>query len=296
MNHLSGLAPRAGIGFKPEHFPPLQWHGQGSLPFFLEIHPQNYFHDGGPALAMVQALACDWPISAHSVGLSIGSADGPDEDELAQLAAFLERVPAAIVSEHLSWSHLGAEKFPDLLPLPLTEAVLEHVAAGVARVQDYLQRPILIENPSRMLAFSNDTMTEAVFLNRLARSTGCGLLLDINNIVVSATNLGLDPVAMLDAVEPAHVAEIHLAGHAMEYHEDGPLLIDDHGSAVSAQTWTLFERFVTLAGPRPTLIEWDNNIPPFHILLGEAAKADAVLTSFGPDAAAQTAETAHALA
>lgn len=288
MTQVSGLAPRAGIGFKPEHFAPLQRHGQGSLPFFLEIHPQNYFHDGGPALAMVQALARDWPISAHSVSLSVGSADGPDEDELAQLAAFLERVPAAMVSEHLSWSQSAFEKFPDLLPLPLTEAVLAHVAAGVARVQDRLARPILIENPSRMLAFSHDSMTEAEFLNRLARSTGCGLLLDINNIVVSATNLGLDPATMLDAIEPAHVAEIHLAGHTTEHHDDGPLLIDDHGSAVCAQTWALFHRFVARAGPRPTLIEWDNNIPAFDVLLAEAEKADSVLTAAG--------EVAHALA
>lgn len=290
MMNATGLPPNAGIGFKPGHSAPLLGlrhdPGQGSLPAFLEIHPQNYVHAGGAALAMLQQIAARWPISVHSVGLSIGSAQGPDQDELDRLALFLQRIPAACVSDHLAWSRCDGEILPDLLPLPLTRQSLDHVAAGVSRVQDRLRRPILIENPSRMLAFAGDTIPEAEFLNRLAHRTGCGLLLDINNIVVSAANLGVDPVAWLDGFDPAHVAEIHLAGHAVEPHEDGPLLIDDHGSAVPEAVWALFCHFVARAGPRPTLIERDNNVPPLPELLAEAARADAILAGNTHHAAA----------
>jgi uncharacterized protein (UPF0276 family) len=178
-----------------------------------------------------------------------------------------------MVSEHLSWSGSAEERYPDLLPLPYTRETLDHFAGQVARMQDRLKRQVLIENPSRYLAFAQDSMDEAQFLTALCRRAGCGLLLDINNIEVSAVNLGLDPGAMVDAIDPALVGEIHLAGHSCEDHPDGPLLIDDHGSPVSALAWRLFERFVGRAGSRPVLIEWDTDVPAFEVLIAEAAKA-----------------------
>lgn len=273
----------AGIGLKPQHYRNVLGLGDDdgahALPGWVEIHPQNYFCAGGPPHRWLAAIAEAYPVSMHSVGLSLGSADGCDRDELEAIARLAERFPAASISDHLSWSGNAHDKLPDLLPIPYSFAALDHVAGEVSRVQDRLRRPMLIENPSRMLAWRGDAMDEAAFLTELCRRTGCGLILDLNNIVVSATNVGLDPAAMADAIDPALVGEIHLAGHAREEHDSGPLLIDDHGSPVGEAAWALYRRFIARAGPVPTLIEWDTNVPDYAVLIAEAAKADRILES-----------------
>ncbi|HOB13447.1 MAG TPA: DUF692 domain-containing protein [Novosphingobium sp.] len=283
MTFPQTLPPLAGIGLKPQHYADLLRSVSASsslaaaAPAWLELHPQNYFGAGGPPHRWLAAMAEHFPLSFHSVGLSLGSAEGVIADQLERLAGLCERYDPAMVSDHLSWSGSASNLFPDLLPVPYTAETLAHFVRQVGQVQDRLGRRILIENPSRYLAFAGDEMDEATFIAELCRSSGCGLLLDINNIEVSATNLGLDPFEMLAAIDPALVGEIHLAGHAHEQLDEGTLLIDDHGSAVSNLTWALFARFIGKAGPRPTLIEWDTDVPDLAVLLGEAAKADAIL-------------------
>ena len=272
------LPPLAGIGLKPCHYDSVLGEcGDAPLPAWAEVHPQNYFADGGPAHRWLGAVAEVLPLSFHSTGLSLGSAEGPCLDELEALARLVERYQPAQVSDHLSWNVSGADHFPDLLPMPYTETALQRLCTSIDVVQDRLRRPILIENPSRYLAFAGDTMDEATFLHRLCRQTGCGLLLDINNIAVSAGNLGLDSKAMVDAINPALVGEVHLAGHTREDHGSFVLAIDDHGSPVAVETWALFARFVARAGAVPTLIEWDTNVPDYAVLMGEAATAGAIL-------------------
>jgi uncharacterized protein len=286
---FSKLPLRAGIGLKPQHYSELLTQAgrapaaPGAAPGWVEVHPQNYFVAGGPALRWLEEVAAHYPVSFHSTGLSLGSADGPNITDLDQLIDLSDHIGPAIISDHLSWSVSGTDNFPDLLPLPYTRGALDQMARAVALVQDRLGRPMLVENPSRYLAFADDTMEEPEFLDRLCRMTGCGLLFDINNVVVSANNLGLDAGAMVDMIDPALVGEVHLAGHAVEDHGDFCLLIDDHGSAVGEVAWALYRRFVARAGPRPTLIEWDSDVPDYAILMAEAAKADAILASVKAD-------------
>lgn len=278
------LPQRAGVGLKPQHYAAALERVSANIqeagacaPGWFEVHPQNYFGLGGPPHRWLTAVAEVAPLSFHSVGLSLGSADGVNERELEQLAALCDRYAPAMVSDHLSWSGNASNRYPDLLPVPYTAEALDHFAAQVGRVQDRLGRTMLIENPSRDLAYAGDAMDEAAFVHALCVRTGCGLLLDINNIEVSATNLGLNAEAMVDAINPELVGEVHLSGHAREDHDHGQLLIDDHSSAVSDKTWRLFERFVSRAGQRPVLIEWDSNVPEWGELLAEANKADAIL-------------------
>lgn len=272
----------AGIGLKPQHYGDVLQSmsasaiGRKQSPSWVEVHPQNYFGAGGPPHRWLTAIAECLPISFHSVGLSLGSVEGPDPAELELLAGLCERYQPAMISDHLSWSGSASNRYPDLLPVPYTSEVLNHFVTQMMRVQDRLKRPILIENPSRYLAFVGDELDEAEFLHALCTRSGCGILLDINNIEVSATNLGLDPARMVDAIEPGLVGEIHLAGHVREEHAEGPLLIDNHGSPVSDCTWELYTRFCRRAGARPTLIEWDTDVPAYDALLAEAAKADAI--------------------
>ncbi len=270
------LPPETGIGLKPAHYRDVLEPQHGcARPAWVEVHPQNYFVDGGPPHRWLTAVAARLPVSFHSVGLSIGTAQGLDEDELDQLATLCARYNPASVSDHLSWSGNSTDRYADLLPISYTRATLDHVVRQIGRVQDRLGRPILIENPSRYLAFAEDEMDEVCFIHALCASSGCGLLFDINNVEVSCTNLQTDPFAYIDAVDPAIVGEIHLAGHATEWHANRPLLIDDHGSPVSDLTWQLFERFIARAGPRPVLIEWDTDVPDYAVLIDEVAKADA---------------------
>ncbi|WP_116968477.1 DUF692 domain-containing protein [Blastomonas sp. UPD001] len=272
------LPPLVGIGLKPAHYRDVLETGPDArLPGWLEVHPQNYFVDGGPPHRWLSAVAERYPLSFHSVGLSIGTAQGLDEDELEQLAQLCARYEPASVSDHLSWSGNADDRYPDLLPIAYTRATLEHVVEQVARVHDRLGRTILIENPSRYLAFAQDEMDEVDFLDALCRRTGCGLLFDINNVEVSCTNLQLDPEAYIDAIDAALVGEIHLAGHATEWHDNRPLLIDDHGSHVTDRTWALFDRFVRRAGARPVLIEWDTNLPDYAVLIAEAERAGSIM-------------------
>jgi len=291
------LPPQVGVGLKPEHYVPAFEAVSASAPFhagrpaWFEVHPQNYSGAGGPPHRWLSAFARNAPLSFHSVGLSLGSAEGVNLEELERLAALCDRYAPALVSDHLSWRGSASNRYPDLLPVPYTREALLRFAQQVSRVQDRLGRTILVENPSRYLAFCGDTMDEADFLHALCALTGCGILLDINNIEVSATNLQLDAQAMVDAIDPALVGEVHLAGHAREDHPHGPLLIDDHGSPVTDASWRLFERFVRSAGARPTLIEWDSNVPAFDVLLAEAAKADAIMQCL-----VAVPEPSHALA
>ncbi len=286
VNPLTGV----GIGLKPKHYHLVlqslsaSIHDPASTPDWLEVHPQNYFCAGGPPHRWLSAIAERAPISLHSVGLSLGSADGVVPDELDQLAALCARYQPALVSDHLSWSGSASNRYPDLLPVPYTDEALDHFVAQVGLVQERLGRQILLENPSRYLAFAGDQYEEAEFLHLLCRRSGCGLLFDINNIEVSATNLGLDPFAMVDAIDADLVGEIHLAGHACEQTAEGPLLIDDHGSPVTGLTWRLFDRFIRRAGARPVLIEWDTDVPEYDVLMAEVMRAREIL-----DAAAHEA-------
>ncbi|QCB56929.1 DUF692 domain-containing protein [Sphingopyxis sp. PAMC25046] len=275
----SPLPARAGIGLKPQHYADvLAAAEQGTAPAWAEVHPQNYFGAGGPPHRWLTAIAEHLPLSFHSVGLSLGSALGADEGELEALAALCRRYNPAMVSDHLSWSNGPNDKFPDLLPIPYSHAALDHFTAEVGRVQDRLRRRILIENPSRYLAYAGDDWDEVDFLHELCRRGGCGLLLDINNVEVSAFNLGLDPVAWLGAFDPRHVGEIHVAGHVVKNDDmGGTIAIDDHGSPVRASCWDLLARFLDRSGPRPVLVEWDSEIPDYTTLIAEVAKADALL-------------------
>lgn len=295
------LPPLAGIGLKPEHYAPVlqsvsasnSAHSTalGEAPAWLEVHPQNYYGAGGPPHRWLSAIAEHRALSFHSVGLSLGSTAGCDHDDLEHLAALCDRYEPAMVSDHLSWSGSASNRYPDLLPVPYTDEALGHFVAQISVVQERLKRRILIENPSRYLAFVGDDMDEVDFLHLLCESSGCGILLDINNIEVSATNLGLDPIAMIDAIDPGLVGEIHLAGHAREEHPDGPILIDDHGSPVSDPTWALFARFIGRAGRRPVLIEWDTDVPQYAVLMAEACKAEAIMHDL---AAIPSREPVHA--
>ncbi len=304
---LTSLPLDVGIGLKPQHYQALlpsaspgcgadapspgSWADQPRLPGWVEVHPQNYFADGGPALAWLDRMAAHYPISLHSTGLSLGSADGHSADDLAGLARLDARLGgAAALSDHLSFSGNAHDRLADLLPIPYTHGALDHMSAQIDQVQQRLGRALMIENPSRMLAYVDGDMDEAAFLNALARRTGCGILLDLNNIVVSAANLahlGLSAGDWLDRIDPAHVGQLHLAGHAREDHDDGPLLIDDHGSPVGDACWTLYRRFLAAAGPRPTLIEWDTNVPDLPVLLDEVARARAIMA---PHSAAKGAQ------
>lgn len=271
---------RAGIGLKSRDFEAvIEARQRGAAPSWVEVHPQNYMMDGGPMHRWLARIRDTVPLSFHSVGLSMGDPGGVDRDELERLAALVDRYQPALVSDHLSWSSLGGEQIPDLLPLPMTDATLDHFADQVDRVQERLGRTMLVENPSRMTAFRADTYDEVGFLHALARRTGCGLLVDVNNVLVARTNLGLDPEAYVDALDGSLVGEIHIAGHTIEQHADGALLaIDDHGSPVGEECWALLARLVDRIGPRPVLLERDNDLPDFLELIEEAERADALLT------------------
>ena len=274
------LPARAGIGLKAAHYAQfLEAVRRGDSPAWVEVHPQNYFSAGGPSLRWLSAVREAVPVSFHSVGLSLGSPEGPDLDELEALATLCSRFKPAMVSDHLSWSTFRGDKMPDLLPVPMTGESLNHFVRSVERVQERLGRQILVENPSRVLAFRGDSFGEAEFLVELARRSGCGLLVDVNNVLVGATNLGFDPVSYIDDIAEAPIGEIHIAGHTLEIDpDDGACTaIDDHGSPVSNECWSLLERLLERTGELPVLIERDNNLPPFAELTAEARRADRLL-------------------
>lgn len=264
------MKPVAGIGLRSPHLS--EFARDRPATGFLEIHAENYLANS-PAFGTVECLREDYEFSVHAVGLSLGSVDGLDEAHLDRVAALIRRLQPALVSDHLAWSVAGGRYFNDLLPLPYTEEALQVVAINVDRLQERLGRQVLVENPSCYLGFAHSTMSEPEFLAELVRRTGCGLLLDANNIVVTAHNLRLDPAAWLDGLPASAIGQYHLAGHAVNDADGEPVLIDDHGSRVSEGVWALFDEIVRRCGPRPTLVEWDTDLPPLDLLLDEARRA-----------------------
>lgn len=266
------MDPVAGIGLRSPHLAEVA--RERPAIGFLEIHAENYL-SGSPALQAVERLRSDYAISVHAVGLSLGSVDGLDEGHLARVAALVQRLEPALVSDHLSWSTFDGRYVNDLLPLPYTEEALAVVVRNVQRLQEALGRQVSIENPSCYLGFAQSTLSEPEFLAELARQSGCGLLLDVNNIAVTAHNLGLDARDWLDLPGQA-IAQYHLAGHAVNDADGETILIDDHGSRVSEGVWALFAEAVDCFGPRPTLVEWDTDLPALSVLLEEAARAASI--------------------
>ena len=264
---------RCGIGLRAPHLTEVMSRRPGIG--WLEVHPENYM--GAPAAAdALERLRNDYPLSLHGVGLSLGSADGIDAGHLSRLRALTHRLEPCRVSEHMSWSAHGGAWLNDLVPLPYTEEALSVICGNVDRMQTVLGRQILVENPSSYLSYRHSTMPETVFLAELVRRTGCGILCDVNNIYVSAHNLGLDPQDYLRTLPPASVGEIHLAGHARNEIDGQVMLIDDHGGRVIDPVWALYRDAVARFGPVPTMIEWDTALPPLDVLLDEAAQADAI--------------------
>jgi hypothetical protein len=278
-------APCTGIGWRQPHERELLERRPALA--FIEVHSENYFAAGGAALAVLERGRAAYDVSLHGVGLSLGSAAGLDAWHLERLAALVARIDPVRVSDHASFARaLRRPGDPvvhgsDLLPVAFSEASLGIMVGNVQRVQERLRRPILVENISAYLGWADDRLAEPQFFNELARRSGCGVLLDVNNIVVNALNAGLDPVAyvisFVDAIDTAAVGEIHLAGYA----ELDDIVIDDHGSRVHAPVWQVYRHAVRRLGARPTLIEWDTDVPALDVLLGEAAQAQSVIDTHG---------------
>lgn len=283
FNRASDSIPAsAGIGLRfPHHRAVLdEKPGVG----WLEVHPENYM-GGGKPLEYLEAIRRDYPLSLHGVGLSLGAADGLDDRHLERLQRVIERVEPGLVSEHLAWSAFDGTHFADLLPLPYTEEALKIFCRNIDVAQERLGRRVLVENPSSYLAYRHSTIPEWEFIAAVASRTGCGVLCDVNNIYVSACNHGFDAHVYLRALAPDSVGEIHLAGHTRRDFGDGrSIRIDDHGSRVCEAVWALYAEAVALFGRVPTLIEWDTDVPPLGVLLDEAARAQALLSTEREDA------------
>lgn len=265
----------AGLGLKPQYYEAALACPAGGL--WFEVHPENYFVEGGPRLAWIEAIRARHPVSLHGVALSLAADAAPDAAHLTRLAALSDRVQPALVSEHLAWSTWRDAYQPDLLPFPRTTEALQRIAANVSRAQDALRRRIAIENPAHYLHIEGHQWDEIHFLAELARRTGCGLLLDVNNVHVGANNLGYSAEDYLDAFPGDPVMEIHLAGHTSDPKLGPTLLVDSHDAPVAPEVWMLYERLVARIGPRPTLIERDDNLPEFAALLAERNRAHALL-------------------
>jgi uncharacterized protein (UPF0276 family) len=276
MSVVSSLPASTGVGFKPAHFRDILAAPQ-PLGFF-EVHAENYMGAGGPPHTQLGALRERYALSVHGVGLSIGSMRPLDRNHLMRLKTLCERYTPESFSEHLAWSSHGDVYLNDLLPLPYTQQTLARVAEHIDEVQTALGRQMLLENPSTYIRFSESTIPEVDFLAELSKRTGCGLLLDINNVFVSAKNHGTQPLAYLDSFPFDRVKEIHLGGHDEEVDDVGaPLLIDTHGSPIAGGVWTLYAHVIARTGALPTLIEWDNDVPDWPTLLAEAVVAHNIL-------------------
>lgn len=269
------IRARAGAGLKPVHYatilddrPDVGW---------FEVHAENYMGAGGPPHFFLERIRGLYPLSVHGVGLSIGSAGGMTPRHLARLKTVVDRYQPFVVSEHLAWSTHDGVFLNDLLPLPYTRQTLDLVARHVDEAQTALERQILIENPSTYLRLGDDEMPETEFLRMLARRTGCGLLLDVNNVVVSAANHGFDAARYLAVFPVEHVAEIHLAGHAVLEQRGTELLVDTHDRPVADAVWQLWRDLIVRTGSTPTLIEWDTDVPSWSVLAAEVARADGAL-------------------
>lgn len=274
FQHPAPIPACAGIGLRSHHFreilekpPSVAW---------METHPENYFGEGGAALRILERIRSQYPLSFHGVGLSLGSTDPLDHVHLRKLKGLIDRFEPAFVSEHLSWSSVDGRFFNDLLPLPYTQESLDHVCTRIDEVQTILKRPLLIENITRYLTWEDSIVPEGEFLAETARITGCGILLDLNNVYVNAVNLGLDPLELLSAIPAQTVQEIHLAG----FDRFGRMLLDTHGQAIYPEVWGLYQWTIHHFGPRPTLIEWDTNLPPLAVLVEQATQADAILKEY----------------
>jgi uncharacterized protein len=271
----TAVPAEAGIGLRFQHHrtvleaqPALAW---------VEVHTENYL-GGGPSARTLDAVRERYPLSLHGVGLSLGSVDGLDGRHLARVREAVHRFEPGLVSEHLSWSMVQGTYLPDLLPLPMTEEALHVVCRNVEEVQSGLGRAILLENPSSYVQFTHSTIPEWEFLGEVAARTGCGILCDVNNVFVSASNHGWDAYGYLGRLPANAIGEVHLAGHSVRQLENGRTLrVDDHGSHVCAEVWELYAFALDLFGPRPTLIEWDCGVPPLDVLAGEARKAQRLM-------------------
>lgn len=264
------MHPTAGLGLKSQHYDDALACGAPGL--WFEVHPENYMSAGGPRLAALEAVRARHPLSLHGVGLSLAADADPDTEHLAALKRLADRFEPFVVSEHLAWStHRGVHQ-PDLLPFPRSKAALSRIAGNIGRMQDALGRRVLIENPSLYLPLSGHDLDEVGFLTALVERTGCGLLIDVNNVFVSASNLKYSAEGYLDALPANAIGEIHLAGHGID--EGGSaLLIDTHGAPIAEPVWTLYRRLIRRIGPRPTLIERDDDIPAFAVLVAERDRA-----------------------
>jgi hypothetical protein len=271
------LPPRAGVGFKLQHAaailasePDVGW---------FEVHPENYMVAGGPRHATLAAIRDRYPLSLHGVGLSLGSAAPPDTAHLEALRDLITRYEPASVSEHVAWVAHGDLYFGDLLPVPLDDPSLVNLCANIERTQEALGRRIIVENPSHYLRPRGDAAEEVDFLAEMARRTGCGLLIDLDNITISAANVGYDARAYVDRLDAALIGEVHLAGHASDEGDSG-LLIDTHSQPVPPDVWQLFRRLLERAGALPTLVEWDNDVPEWPVLHAEMHKAEICLQAY----------------
>lgn len=272
----AALPMRSGLGLKPEHFRTIL----ETLPDlgFFEIHAENYMVDGGPFHHYLTQIRSHYPLSIHGVGLSIGGEGPLDEDHLDRLAALIARYEPQSFSEHLAWASHGEVFLNDLLPAPYHAGTLSRVCEHIDRVQERLQRRMLLENPATYVEFAASTLAETEFISEVVRRTGCGLLLDVNNVYVSCTNHGRDPQAYIEAFPLAATAQIHLAGFARDVDAAGaPLLIDSHGAPIAQAVWALYGYTLERSGPLPTLIERDNDIPAFPVLLAEVQQAERLL-------------------
>ena len=273
--HVTPAPLGAGLGLKPAHYDDAL---RARMPgLWFEVHPENYMVDGGPRLAWLEAIRAHHPISLHGVALSLAAAAPPDETHLLRLKTLAERVQPTLVSEHLAWSAWRGHYLPDLLPFPRTNGALMRIAANIERTQEVLGRSIAIENPAHYLTIEGHEWSETDFLRELCARTGCGLLVDINNVYVSARNVGVDARAYIDAVPADRVMEIHLAGHALDAGTTPALVIDSHDAAVDDAVWALYRRALERMGPQPTLIERDDNVPAFEVLCAERRIAQTML-------------------
>ncbi|WP_419539575.1 DUF692 domain-containing protein [Paraburkholderia bengalensis] len=263
-----------GVSFKHEHFAPILENRPKRT--FFEVHAENYMGAGGPPHRALEAIRRDYPLSVHGVCMSIGGEQPLDVGHLKRFRDVCLRYEPELVSEHLAWSSHSGRFFNDLLPVPYTQKTLAQVCAHIEQVQDAIQRPLLIENPSTYIVFASSSMTEPEFLKAVTQRTGCGLLLDVNNVFVSATNHEYDAFAYLDSLPLHAVGEIHLAGHTQQHDDEGALLlIDSHDGPVADSVWALYEHAIGGLGPVPTLIEWDSALPSWEVLWEQVGKANA---------------------
>ena len=280
------MKPTAGLSFKPVHYEQAMACPAAGL--WFEVHAENYMVDGGPRLTMLEALRKRFPLSLHGVGLSLAGVDEPDREHLSRFRRLIDRFEPFLVSEHLAWSRHEGTSFPDLLPFPRTTEALEIITRNIDITQSVLGRQILVENPSLYMQLEGHEWPESLFLAELVKRTGCGLLIDVNNVFVSATNLGFNPISYLDALPRGVIGEIHLAGHSPDPLLGNALLIDSHDAPVSQEVWRLYDWLLARCGADrpPTLIERDDAIPEFDVLLAERDKAAAMM--------AGTREVVHA--